>query len=91
MASLSNYRVQILGEADEATRHAIIETHLEALDTSVNAGDPTAWPVREAPSTEYKRYRGMRPYTPVRSRHRVKSRRIQMRCDTDGSAVTKAH
>ncbi|KAI6849897.1 hypothetical protein KC332_g3618 [Hortaea werneckii] len=65
MASPTSQWVRILDEVDEATAHAIIETHLEALDAPADTGNADTLLTREVFSVELKRYRGTRPYEPA--------------------------
>ncbi|KAI7365836.1 hypothetical protein KC354_g4596 [Hortaea werneckii] len=65
MASPTSQWVRILDEVDEATAHAIIETHLEALDAPADTGNADTLLAREVFSVELKRYRGTRPYEPA--------------------------
>ncbi|RMY25724.1 hypothetical protein D0867_00542 [Hortaea werneckii] len=65
MAGVTPHWVRILDEVDEATRHAIIETQLEGLDTSPDPGDADTLLARELFSIELKRYRGSRANEPT--------------------------
>ncbi|RMZ11566.1 hypothetical protein D0862_02905 [Hortaea werneckii] len=65
MASPIPHSVRYLDEVDEATRQAIIDTQLEALDAPTETGNPDALLAREMFSIELKRYRGSRAHGPM--------------------------